>query len=291
MSGVLHISYSVATIVLKRLCFACYPFEELAQKEHACVLCGICHEGPNRLLIPHTPAKVTLKSIASLIDQTLLKPDATAADIARLCGEARGHQFASVCINPDWVRLARQHLADSPVRVCTVIGFPLGANHTATKVAEAKLALLQGATELDMVQNIGALRSGELSLVQEEIRALASLAHAEGAILKVILETCLLTDEQKTTACLLAVEANADFVKTSTGFSTSGATEDDVRLMRAAVGPSTGVKASGGIRSLEAVRRMVLAGATRIGTSSGPQILREFAEGVDSNSAKLPDAY
>lgn len=142
-----------------------------------------------------------------------------------------------------------------------------------------------------MVQNIGALRSGDLSLVQEEISTLATLAHGEGAILKVILETCLLTDEQKTTACLLAVEAKADFVKTSTGFSASGATEPDIRLMRGAVGPSMGVKAAGGIRTLDVVRRMVLAGATRIGTSSGPQILLEFAEGVEPNLSKLPDAY
>ena len=234
---------------------------------------------------------MTLQSIASLIDQTLLKPEATATDIIRLCSQARECKFASVCINPHWVRLAQEQLVDSQVRVCTVVGFPLGANHTATKVAEAKLALLQGATELDMVQNVGALLSGDLLLVQEEIAVLASLAHAEGAILKVILETCLLTDEQKTTACLLAVEAQADFVKTSTGFSASGATEADVRLMRGAVGPSIGVKASGGIRTLDVLRRMVLAGATRIGASSGPQILREFTEGVDSNSPKTPDAY
>jgi deoxyribose-phosphate aldolase len=235
--------------------------------------------------------KVTVNSIASLIDQTLLKPDATGTDIVRLCDEARGYGFASVCINPGWVPLAKERLADSVVRVCTVVGFPFGANRSETKLAEAKLALAQGAAELDMVQNVGALRSGELALVQDEIAALAALAHAEGAILKVILETCLLSDEQKTTACLLAVEAQADFVKTSTGFSTGGATEADIRLMRGAVGPSIGVKASGGIRTLEVLRRMVLAGATRIGTSSGPQILREFTEGVDSNSPKLTDAY
>jgi deoxyribose-phosphate aldolase len=234
---------------------------------------------------------VTVNSIASLIDQTLLKAEATAADIVRLCDEASRCGFASVCINPAWVALAKERLGDSGVRVCTVVGFPLGANRTETKMAEAKLALAEGAAEIDMVQNIGALRSGDLALVQGEIGRLAGLAHAEGAILKVILETCLLTDEQKTTACLLAVEGKADFVKTSTGFSTSGATEADVRLMRGAVGPAIGVKASGGIRTLEVVRRMVLAGATRIGTSSGPQILREFTEGVDSNSQKLTDAY
>ena len=226
-----------------------------------------------------------------MIDQTLLKPEAAAADITRMCGEARGFGFASVCINPAWVPLAKERLAGSAVRVCTVIGFPLGANRSTNKQAEANLALQEGAAEIDMVQNIGSLRSGDLTLVHDEIAALAFLAHAEGAILKVILETCLLTEEEKTTACLLAVEAGADFVKTSTGFSTSGATEADIRLMRGAVGPSMGIKASGGIRSLDAVRRMVLAGATRIGTSSGPQILREFTEGVDSNSPKQSDAY
>ena len=234
---------------------------------------------------------MTVNSIASLIDQTLLKPEATQADIVRLCHEASPRGFASVCINPAWVRVAKDLLVDSGVRVCTVVGFPLGASRTETKLAEAKLALAEGAAELDMVQNIGALRSGQIDLVQDEISQLAALAHAEGAILKVILETCLLTDEEKTTACLLAVEGKADFVKTSTGFSTSGATEADVRLMRDAVGLAIGVKASGGIRTLEALRRMVLAGATRIGTSSGPQILREFTEGVDSNSQKLTDAY
>jgi deoxyribose-phosphate aldolase len=234
---------------------------------------------------------VTVNSIASLIDQTLLKPEATPADIIRLCDEARGCGFASVCINPVWVPLAKERLGDSPVRVCTVVGFPLGANRRETKLAEATLALAEGAVELDMVQNIGALRSGDLGLVQDEISSLAALAHAEGAILKVILETCLLTDEQKTTACLLAAEAKADFVKTSTGFSIHGATEADVRLMRGVVGPSIGVKASGGIRTLEVLRRMVLAGATRIGTSSGRQILSEFTEGVDSNSPKHTDAY
>jgi deoxyribose-phosphate aldolase len=234
---------------------------------------------------------VTVESIASLIDQTLLKPEASAEDIARLCAEAHRYPFASVCINPVWVRTAVESLAGTPVRVCTVVGFPLGASECATKLAEAQLALSQGATEIDMVQNIGALRSGDLARVQQEIEALATLAHGHGALLKVILETCLLNDEEKTTACLLAVEAQADFVKTSTGFSTSGATEADIRLMRTVVGPSTGVKASGGIRSLDVLRRMAAAGANRIGTSSGGSILRELAEGVDSGLPKLPDAY
>ena len=231
------------------------------------------------------------QSIANLIDQTLLKPEATGEDIVRLCREAAEHSFCSVCINPHWVRLARTTLGRSSVRVCTVIGFPLGANRTEVKTAEARLALGEGATEIDMVQNVGALRSADLATVQSEIAELAEIAHANKALLKVILETCLLNDDQKRTACSLAVAAKADFVKTSTGFSTSGATEEDVRLMRAAVGPAMGVKASGGIRSLDALRRMVAAGATRIGTSSGVQILREFREGTVTSQNANPGAY
>jgi len=231
------------------------------------------------------------QSIANLIDQTLLKPEATGEDIVRLCREAAEHSFCSVCVNPHWVRLARTTLGRSSVRVCTVIGFPLGANRTSVKTAEARLALAEGAVEIDMVQNIGALRSADLATVQFEIAELAEIAHAGKALLKVILETCLLTDDQKRTACRLAVDAKADLVKTSTGFSTAGATEDDIRLMRQAVGPAVGVKASGGIRSLEALRRMVAAGATRIGTSSGVQILREFREGAPASPNTTPGAY
>jgi deoxyribose-phosphate aldolase len=215
--------------------------------------------------------------IAPLIDHTLLKPEATTADIAQLCREAREFGFASVCVNPYWAPFAAEQLAGTRVRVCTVIAFPLGANQTATKIAEAQLALSQGATELDVVQNIGALRSGETEVVREEIAALARIAHAAGAILKVILETALLDNEEKITACRLAVEAQADFVKTSTGFAKAGATVDDVVLMRRAVGPSMGVKASGGVRTLEALRQMVEAGATRIGTSSGVAIVSGLA--------------
>ena len=231
----------------------------------------------------------SVQSIANLIDQTLLKPEATGEDIVRLCSEAAEHSFCSVCVNPHWVRLARDTLGRSSVRVCTVIGFPLGANRTAVKIAEARLGLAEGATEIDMVQNVGALRSGDLATVRTEIAELAEIAHANKALLKVILETCLLSDERKRTVCQLALEAKADFVKTSTGFSTSGATEDDIRLMRQTVGPLIGVKASGGIRSLDAVRRMVAAGATRIGTSSGVQILREF--GGASSGVQSPGAY
>ena len=216
-------------------------------------------------------------SIASLIDHTLLKPEATESDLAHLIDEARKFAFASVCVNPCWVTKASEALSGSRVRVCTVIGFPLGANTSRVKLFEAEQALLQGAQELDMVQNVGALLSGNLQLVQQEIASLADLAHEHGALLKVILESCLLNDEAKITACRLAAEAKADFVKTSTGFATSGATAGDVKLMRLAVGSRLGVKASGGIRTLAALQEMVQAGATRIGTSAGVRILEEFA--------------
>jgi deoxyribose-phosphate aldolase len=211
--------------------------------------------------------------IARLIDHTLLKPEATADQIKKLCAEAREHEFASVCVNPWWVPVAARELAGSPVKVCTVIGFPLGANATATKQFEAENAIRSGAKEVDMVINVGALRSGDLAAVKADIQAVAEAAHKGGAILKVILETALLTDEQKVTACKLSVEAGADFVKTSTGFASDGATAEDVALMRKTVGPGIGVKASGGVRSLADLEKMVAAGATRIGTSSGAAIL------------------
>lgn len=233
----------------------------------------------------------TPAAVAALIDHTLLSPKAVTADIDRLCEEALEYSFASVCINPYWVLRAGERLRGSSSKVCTVVGFPLGANLAAVKHFEARAALDQGARELDMVLNVGALRSGEFSLVRDEIRALAEVAHAAQAIVKVILETCLLDEEQKVKACELALEAGADFVKTSTGFSTSGATTEDVALMRRTVGDRMGVKASGGVRTLAAVRAMVAAGATRIGTSSGVQILNELREratapqGQDAGSA------
>jgi deoxyribose-phosphate aldolase len=237
------------------------------------------------------------ETVARLIDHTLLKPEAAESDVARLCSEARQYSFASVCVNPFWVRFAVKALTGTSVRVCTVIGFPLGANTTGTKLAEAESALADGAQELDMVQNIGALRSGRFESVREEIGAIAALVHSRNALLKVILETCLLDETLKTTACRLAVEARADFVKTSTGFSSGGATIEDVKLMRATVGESMGVKASGGVRSLEALRQMVAAGANRIGTSSGVNILAELSGAKPSslNTARVPggrpDAY
>lgn len=224
--------------------------------------------------------------LAAAIDHTLLKPEATQTDIERVCGEALEYTFASVCINPYWVPLAANILRATPVRVCTVVGFPLGANQAETKLAEASIALAHGARELDMVQNVGALRSGDDDFVENEIRELADLAHRSGAILKVILETCLLNRDQKIRACRIAVAAKADFVKTSTGFSTGGATVDDIRLMRETVGPSLGVKASGGIRTLASVREMLSAGATRIGASAGVQILQELSGAPASAAGK-----
>ena len=214
-----------------------------------------------------------ITAIASLIDHTLLRPEATAADIRKVCGEAREYGFASVCVNPYWVPLVASELAGSTVKVCTVVGFPLGANMTAIKVAETVAAIRAGAQEIDMVLNIGELRGGTLDAVRDDIRAVVSAASAGNAIVKVILETALLDDEQKTIACELAKEAGAAFVKTSTGFSTGGATTHDVALMRRVVGDSMGVKASGGIRTLDDLKAMVAAGASRIGASASVKIV------------------
>jgi deoxyribose-phosphate aldolase len=213
-------------------------------------------------------------SIARLIDHTLLRPDATHADILQLCTEAREYNFASVCLNAYWVPLAASQLAGTEVKVCTVVGFPLGATSTEAKVAETEAALRAGAQEIDMVQNIGALRGDDDRAVEEEIALVAAASHRAGAIVKVILETCLLNDDQKIVACRLAQMAGADFVKTSTGFSSSGATVHDVELMRRTVGPDMGVKASGGIRTLDDLLKMLTAGATRIGASAGVKIIQ-----------------
>jgi deoxyribose-phosphate aldolase len=213
------------------------------------------------------------QSIARLIDHTLLRPEATHPDILQLCREAHENNFASVCVNACWVPLVAAELAGSDVKVCTVVGFPLGATSTEAKVAETEAALRAGAQEIDMVQNIGALRGDERETVEEEIALVAAVCHRAGAIVKVILENSLLTDDQKVTACLLAKDAGADFVKTSTGFGSSGATTHDVELMRRTVGPDLGVKASGGIRTLNDLLKMLDAGATRIGASAGVKIV------------------
>jgi len=211
--------------------------------------------------------------IAALIDHTILKPDSVRTDIERVCREALEYGFASVCVNPCWVPAVARALAGSAVAVCSVIAFPFGATSTAAKVAESEIAVGEGARELDMVINIGALRSGEPALVRDDIGAVVSAAHARGATVKVILETALLTEEQIIHACQLSQQVNADFVKTSTGFASGGATVPVVELMRRTVGPAMGVKASGGIRTLEDFRKMVAAGASRIGASAGVQIV------------------
>lgn len=224
-----------------------------------------------------TPSGLSRAQLAALIDHTLLKPDATAAQIDRLCDEALEHRFAAVCLNPSHVQRAARRLRRSGIATCTVIGFPLGATLTAVKAYEAERALAAGATELDMVLNIGALKGGDVALATRDIRAVVRVAHAAGALVKVIIETCLLTDDEKRTACLAVQKARADFVKTSTGLSTGGATVADVALLRATVGPKLGVKAAGGIRSLADAQAMVAAGATRLGTSAGVALLRDAA--------------
>ncbi len=216
------------------------------------------------------------KQVAALIDHTLLKPEATRAQVTKLCQEAVKYGFCSVMVNPANVAQAVSLVQGSPVVVGTVIGFPLGATTGTAKIAEAVDALRLGAKELDMVINIGALKSGERTLVSAEIRALADVAHRSGAILKVIIETALLNTDEKIVACKLAADAGADFVKTSTGFSTAGATVGDVELMRGVVGHKIGVKAAGGIRTATDVRAMIDAGANRIGASASVAIVREL---------------
>jgi deoxyribose-phosphate aldolase len=209
-----------------------------------------------------------------MIDHTLLKPDATQDQIAQLCYEAKKFQFASVCVNPANVELCSQLLKGSDVLVCTVVGFPLGATSTEAKVFETQQAVREGATEVDMVINVGALKSRDYELVERDIAAVARACHTANTILKVIIEAALLTDEEKVAACQLAKVAGADFVKTSTGFGPGGATAEDVALMRRVVGPTMGVKAAGGIRTYEDVRRMVAAGASRIGASASIKIIQ-----------------
>jgi deoxyribose-phosphate aldolase len=213
-------------------------------------------------------------NLARMIDHTLLKPDATQQEIAQLCFEARKYGFASVCVNPTWVSLCAELLKGSQVKVCTTIGFPLGATSSETKAFEGETAIRQGATEIDMVINIGALKARDLETVARDIRGVVNVAHSHGIIVKVIIETVFLTDEEKTIACLISKEAGADFVKTSTGFAGGGATVHDVELMRRTVGPQMGVKASGGVRTFEDAASMIKAGATRIGASAGVKIIQ-----------------
>ena len=216
-----------------------------------------------------------IQQLALMIDHTLLKPEATVAQIEQLCDEARRYGFASVCINPSYVRLCAQRLKGSSVKVCTVVGFPLGATPPEVKAYETQQALNDGATEIDMVINIGALKDKHYDLVMRDIAAVVRTAHAGNALVKVIIEAALLTDDEKTTACQLAQSAGADFVKTSTGFGPGGATVEDVALMRRVVGPRMGIKAAGGIRTLADAQKMMAAGATRIGASASAKIMAE----------------
>ena len=224
--------------------------------------------------------------VAAMIDHTLLKPDASRQDIEALCREAAQFTFASVCVNPTWVAECTRLLHGSGVKVCSVVGFPLGATTADTKHYETRRAIFDGAREIDMVINVGALKSGDLRLVERDIEAVTSPCREAGALSKVIIEAALLTDDEKVTACTLAKAAGADYVKTSTGFGPGGATAADVALMRRVVGEEMGVKAAGGVRDLEGLKAMVAAGATRIGASAGVRIVQESRGERPSAAAK-----
>jgi len=234
---------------------------------------GVIDAGATRLGMHATGGAAG--GVSSMIDHTLLKPDATRADIEKLCREAREFHFATVCVNPAWVATAAPLLRGSGVGVCSVVGFPLGATTADVKNYETRRAIFDGATEIDMVINIGALKSGDLRTVERDIDAVVDACRQCGALSKVIIEAALLTDEEKITACTLSKAAGADFVKTSTGFASGGATAADVALMRRIVGAEMGVKAAGGVRDLEGLKAMVAAGATRVGASAGVKIVQE----------------
>lgn len=225
------------------------------------------------------------ESVAAMIDHTLLKPDATRIEIENLCREAAQFSFATVCVNPTWVATAARLLSGSGVGVCSVVGFPLGATTADVKAYETRRAIFDGAREIDMVINVGALKSGELQLVERDIEAVAASCRECGVLSKVIIEAALLTDDEKVTACTLAKAAGADYVKTSTGFGPGGATAADVALMRRVVGAEMGVKAAGGVRDLEGLKAMVAAGATRVGASAGVRIVQQARGEKPSGSA------
>jgi deoxyribose-phosphate aldolase len=234
---------------------------------------GVLDAGATRIGL-HATGGAT-GTVSSMIDHTLLKPDASRADIEKLCREAAEFHFATVCVNPAWVQTAAALLRGSGVGVCSVVGFPLGATTADVKNYETRRAIFDGATEIDMVINIGALKSGDLRTVERDIEAVVEPCRQCGAISKVIIEAALLTEQEKVTACTLSKAAGADFVKTSTGFASGGATAADVALMRRVVGDEMGVKAAGGVRDLEGLRAMVAAGATRVGASAGVKIVQE----------------
>jgi deoxyribose-phosphate aldolase len=255
-------------------------------KEEGCVDCQICAQKcPERVrqIIGAGAARISARSgvtavpqdIVKFIDHTLLKPEATPTEIEKLCKEAKEYHFAAVCVNPPYVKQCADYLRGVDVAVAAVVGFPLGAHTTETKVFETQDAMADGATEIDMVINIGALKAREDAMVRDEIRAVCQAAHHGHAIVKVIIEAALLTDDEKVRACQSAMEADADFVKTSTGFGPGGATVHDVALMARTVGGELGVKAAGGIRNYEQAQAMIQAGATRIGASAGVKITQE----------------
>jgi deoxyribose-phosphate aldolase len=246
---------------------------------------GVIDAGASRLGL-YAGGKVPA-DVGSLIDHTLLKADATRAEIEKLCREAREFGFATVCINPTWVSAAARLLRGASPGVCTVVGFPLGATTTDVKQYETQRVIYDGATEVDMVINIGALKSGDLGLVEQDIAAVVTACRDCRVLSKVIIEAALLTDEEKVSACALSKAAGADYVKTSTGFGPGGATVADVELMRRVVGPDIGVKAAGGVRDFQALKNLVTAGASRVGASAGVKIVQE-SKGVSSTSAAVP---
>jgi deoxyribose-phosphate aldolase len=259
------------------------------EDSHACsphsIACAI-QAGASRIGLAAGQASAGSGEISKYIDHTLLKPEASRSEIENLCAEANRFDFASVCVNPAWVRDCAFALYGSTVKVCTVVGFPLGATLPDVKAYEARRTIFDGATEIDMVINIGALKSNDDETVLRDIRHVVEVSHESCAIVKVILETALLSDEEKVRACRLAKSAGADFVKTSTGFSKGGATVADIALMRQAVGSEMGVKAAGGVKDLSSMREMIAAGATRIGASAGVRIVQE-SRGA-TTTAKAP---
>jgi deoxyribose-phosphate aldolase len=260
---------------------ACHSLRYECCPDH---LRGVIEAGATRLGL-HA-AGGTVDGIAMMIDHTLLKPDATRIEIETLCREAAEYHFASVCVNPVWVSTCARLLHDSSVKVCSVVGFPLGATTSDTKHYETRRAIFDGAREIDMVINVGALKSAELRVVEQDIEAVTLPCREVGVVSKIIIEAALLNDEEKVTACTLAKAAGADYVKTSTGFGPGGATAADVALMRRVVGDEMGVKAAGGVRDLEAVKAMVAAGATRIGASAGVRIVQESRGQTPAATAK-----
>jgi len=278
----------VETIV--RAVLAQVRVEEPACDCHA-VAGGCCPDRLGRMLVQgaerfglQAARDLYPREIARLIDHTLLKPDATRAQIEALCAEAREHGFATVCVNPTWVRLCAERLHGCETRVCTVAGFPLGATAPEVKAFETARAIADGACEVDMVMNVGALKSGDLRLVERDIAGVVAACRHGGAVSKVIIEAALLSDDEKVKACVIAKAACADFVKTSTGFGPGGATAADVALMRRVVGPEMGVKAAGGVRDLKSAQAMIEAGADRIGASVGVKIVQESRGSAPASS-------